>query len=143
MVVIDANAAVEMAKGTSSGFGWAGLVCEGEKTIAPDLFVHELANICWKYHHAGFLSTTESAALYQDALGFVDEIHDSSSCAVEVLNESMRLDHPAYDIFYLVLARRHGATLVTLDKKLNACADLLGVQRIHQMDLGECSPNPI
>ncbi|MBO4365863.1 MAG: type II toxin-antitoxin system VapC family toxin [Eggerthellaceae bacterium] len=140
MVVIDANAAVEMAKGTSSGLGLANLICEGEKTITPDLFVHELANICWKYRHTGLLSAAESMVLYHDALGFVDEIHDASDCAVEVLNESIRLDHPAYDIFYLVLARRLGATLLTLDKKLNALADRVGVQRIHQIEFD--NPNP-
>ena len=42
----------------------------------------------------------------------------------EALIEAIRLDHPVYDLLYLVLARREGATLFTLDQKLqNLCLD--------------------
>ena len=37
--------------------------------------------------------------------------------------EAMRLDHPVYGLLYFVLARREGATLFTLDQKLQGlCA---------------------
>ena len=35
---------------------------------------------------------------------------------------------PAYDMFYLVLARRHGATLLTADETLRRTAHSLGVR---------------
>ena len=37
--------------------------------------------------------------------------------------ESVRLEHSSYDLFYLILARREGATLFTIDRKLqDLCA---------------------
>ena len=36
----------------------------------------------------------------------------------EVLGESIKNDHSAYDMFYAVLARRNDSTLVSNDKEL-------------------------
>lgn len=42
----------------------------------------------------------------------------------EALTEAVRLRRPVYDMVYFVLARRLGATLFTLDKRLQAlCID--------------------
>jgi predicted nucleic acid-binding protein len=36
----------------------------------------------------------------------------------EALRESIKNDHPAYDMFYAVLARRNDSTLVSNDNEL-------------------------
>ena len=49
---------------------------------------------------------------------------------------AIRNDYSSYDMFYLTLARRNGATLFTLDKRLAAlcqqlkidCVQLVGLQ---------------
>ena len=41
------------------------------------------------------------------------------------------LDHSAYDLFYLILARRTGAKLLTLDKKLSSLAINEGIDLIR------------
>ncbi len=41
---------------------------------------------------------------------------------MESLNEAIRLNHSAYDMLYFTLARRFGAVLITLDKKLMSLA---------------------
>ena len=54
----------------------------------------------------------------------VDEFCGTKDLLREALIEAIRLDHPVYDLLYLVLARREGATLFTLDQKLqNLCLD--------------------
>ena len=69
----------------------------------------------------------------------VDCFHDDASLAKEALSESIRYRHPAYDMFYLVLARRTGATLFTLDKKMWALARDMHVNCIEEADLAEAT----
>ena len=54
----------------------------------------------------------------------VSEFCEDDELVVEALSEAVRLNHPVYDLMYLVLARRHAATLFTLDRKLQQlCLD--------------------
>lgn len=52
------------------------------------------------------------------ALQLIDQFIDPVDSVLESLHEAIRLDHSAYDMFYLTLARRKAATLLTSDKKL-------------------------
>lgn len=45
----------------------------------------------------------------------------NSNCR-EVFLESLNTGHSSYDLFYLILARRHSATILTRDKKMNELA---------------------
>jgi predicted nucleic acid-binding protein len=45
--------------------------------------------------------------------------------ADEGLEIAAKLNHPVYDCFYLALARREGAPLITADKRLAAAAQAL------------------
>ena len=57
-------------------------------------------------------------------LKLVDSYSDTSELAVEALHEAVRLNHTVYDLYYIVLARRNGAVLLTVDEKLkNVCTD--------------------
>jgi predicted nucleic acid-binding protein len=60
----------------------------------------------------------------------VDEYIPISENDVEAFHESIRLEHPAYDMLYFTLARRNSATLVTCDKKLCALCKKEGVSAI-------------
>ena len=69
----------------------------------------------------------------------IDCFHDDASLAKEALSESIRYQHPAHDMLYLVLARRTGATLFTLDKKMWALARDMHVNCIEEADLAEAT----
>lgn len=47
--------------------------------------------------------------------------------AVEALAEAAARQHPVYDLLYIVLARRHGAHLLTLDARLSNLAADMGI----------------
>lgn len=53
----------------------------------------------------------------------------------EALNESIRLQHSTYDLFYFVLARRTGTTLFTLNRNLMRLCDQNSVNWIQETDL--------
>ena len=136
MIVLDANVAVEAARGTESGLALLELVLEDEQILAPGIFHAEVANSFWSYVHAGMLESSSAIPLSMQAEKFVDEFIPDEALLPEALQEAAHCNHPVYDMLYVVLARRNGATLVTRDKKLLALCDSLGISRVHDVNLG-------
>ena len=102
-------------------------VAGAEKVIAPTLFDSEVTNVLWKYARNGAVDEENARKTLTYLLQMVDEYTDTSELAIEALHEGIRLGHSIYDMFYLVLARHNGATLLTTDKKLKALAKTMGV----------------
>ncbi len=48
----------------------------------------------------------------------IDDFFNEKDMWKEALRESIKNDHPAYDMFYAVLARRNDSTLVSNDNEL-------------------------
>ncbi|BAK43851.1 type II toxin-antitoxin system VapC family toxin [Eggerthella sp. YY7918] len=124
MIVLDANAAIAMMRKTEEGEALLALMLEGESVIAPTLLHFELANALAKYVRRGELSSDELPVALQTSVQFVDTFYPGKELTLEATSEAVRLNHPVYDLFYLVLARRTGSTLFTLNKRLqNLCLD--------------------
>ena len=134
MIVLDSSAAIEIALDTVEGRALRGLWCVDERVVSVPLFQSEVTNAFWKYARAGVMQREEATRL-SIALSLVDEYADALDFASEVLAESVRLGHPAYDITYLVLARRSGGTLFSCDKKLVKLCEENGVDCIHTEDV--------
>lgn len=118
MVVLDVCAAIQMAAGTKEGLALRSLLLEGEEVIVPVHFNVELLNALCKMVR-GKLISEEVANVYYDAIERIINRHiDTVGFEAEIINQSCKLKHPAYDIFYFLLARRNAATLITVDKKL-------------------------
>lgn len=117
-LVIDASVAVKWLvdePGTD-----AAIALLDEELHAPDLIYAEVANILWKKQMRGEVDP-DIAAYSVEALTHVQM--SAEPCAVlaaDAATLAVRLGHPAYDCFYLALARRIGGTLVTADKRLVA-----------------------
>ena len=135
MIVLDASAAIEIANGTVRGLALRELIESGEEVHSCELMQAEVTNAYLKYVGAGVMDIREARARVEGAVGIVDSFHTFEPLNREVLGEACRLKHPAYDIYYLVLARRLGATLFTFDKKLNALCDDCGVERVQDVSL--------
>lgn len=127
MIVLDANAAVAIALGTEDGGALKALRLEEELIVAPQLLHAEVAHALTKYVRGGYCDAAEAVAVGRDAMALIDEYYEDALLWTEALTESARLGHSAYDLFYLVLARRLGATLFTLDRKLQALCTANGV----------------
>lgn len=52
---------------------------------------------------------------------------EDAEFGTEALTEGMRLQHPAYDLIYAILARRTGSALLTCDRRLANLAQELGI----------------
>ncbi len=125
--VLDTCAAFEIAFHGPKYSLFMNPVAGAEKVIAPTLFDSEVTNVLWKYARNGAIDEENARKTLSYILQMVDEYTDTSELAIEALHEGIRLGHSIYDMFYLVLARHNGATLLTTDKKLKALAKTMGV----------------
>ena len=135
MIVLDVNAAIAMLFNTEEGGALLWLKLESEETIAPSLFFAELAHVLPKYSRQQGFTPEEARDLAVDAAALVDRFVDDSELWMEAMGEAMRLGHSSYDMFYLVLARRQGATLFTLDRKLQRLCAKAGVSCVWLEDM--------
>jgi predicted nucleic acid-binding protein len=127
-VVLDASAAVRVVLNPGQVPAYTGILAAAETVLAPELIVAELANTFWKYFRAGSLSRADCEQGLRGTLALVDEFAALASLCVEAFDLALLTQKPAYDVFYLVLARRNGALLVTADESLREQARALGLR---------------
>lgn len=137
MVVLDTSAAVEIVRETEVGVALASFIdeIEGESVLTCELFRAEVRNALWKYVRAGIITQEEASDCIEDAFGLVDEFVPIEELGDEAFSEAVHCNHSVYDMLYLCLTRRRGATLFTLDKRLAALCREAGVHCIEEVRL--------
>lgn len=126
-VVVDASAAVEIALGNEFSQTFIEALSEADVVLAPDTFPAEITNVFWKYRQHSNLPLNKCQHGIAYCLDLIDDYVTTQHLCREVFSESIRLKHAAYDIFYLVVARRNDAAVLTRDKKMIEAAKTLGV----------------
>lgn len=127
MIVLDCDAAINIACESDEGQALQDLMLDGERCLAPTTLYAETSNALLTLERMGKLDKSQLSEKMGVIVSLVDEFIDMADLWLEVLEEASRLKHPAYDIFYLVTARRHGATLFTLNQKLQKLCASAGV----------------
>lgn len=135
MIVLDCNAALALALNYPQASSLEPLILDDEEVIAPTLIFEEMAHALTKYRRTCKLTRTQAHAVGSNALALIDRYVEPSSYWEEACQESVRLGHSSYDLFYLLLARRTGATLVTLDRKLQALCQAQGIDCTETVSL--------
>ncbi len=126
-VVLDTSAAVELILGRTDAAFIKEILTGCSKVISSDLYIAETTNVFWKYVKAGQLIKEDAVTAIELSHQLVDEYYDMKSFSIECLSEALRLNHSTYDMLYLTLAKRTGAGLLTLDKRLNNLAQGEGI----------------
>jgi predicted nucleic acid-binding protein len=129
-LVLDASAAMRLVVGGAGREAVEVAVNEADEVISPTLFSVEVANALWKHVKVGDFDTASAKERLKTALGLCDRQQDVSELVIEALGEAARLNHPVYDMIYLVTARRLDADLATADKRLAKVATALGIKTI-------------
>jgi predicted nucleic acid-binding protein len=93
--------------------------------IAPELVLAEVANAFWKAVGAGYMTPSEMQLAVAKLPNLFDALIPLHGLAGDAAESAIALRHPVYDCFYLALARRESAPLVTADKRLAAAAKAL------------------
>jgi predicted nucleic acid-binding protein len=129
--VIDASAAVALVMGRHPDRDPALARLEAAETVlAPRLYYTEVANTLWKYARLSGLPEAAAITYLEDAAALVQEPIEDEVLCTEALVTATRFDHPVYDAIYAVLARRRGAVVMTLDRRLRSLLTALRVDAV-------------
>ena len=126
-VVLDASAGMEISLARKGSAPLAEALGNASAVITSDLYRAETGNALWKYHKAGLLRREDVLRCLMRCDELIDEYVDMSVNIEEALLEAVRLGHPVYDLLYFTLARRNGATLLTMDARLKRLARENGI----------------
>ncbi len=123
-LVVDASAAVKWVV-QESGRPDALRYAAGERLVAPDFVLAEVANILWKKLRLGQLNSEQA----ERGLAFVSHAYERLLATEVLIGRSLKLaeqlDHPVYDCLYLACAEAEDAGLLTADRRLSEKAGLL------------------
>ena len=126
--VLDASAAIAVVLRRPQAERLAAILEQADVVLAPELFVPEVVNTIWKYHQFERLSLDACDRAIEAALALVDTFASSKETYAEAFLLARMAKRPAYDMFYLALARREDAVFLTLDKSLRKEAEHQGVR---------------
>jgi predicted nucleic acid-binding protein len=116
-LVVDASALV-MVLLREAGWEHAFDLLSAEDTVAPDLIVAEVGNALWRRVRLGGRTPAEARALMADATAPIRRLVPMAPLRAQALDLALRRDHPVYDCFYIALAMREAAPLLTADRRL-------------------------
>ncbi len=128
IAVIDASAAIEIVLQRDSAKKITEYLRHASWVIAPTLFISEVTNTIWKYHNFTDMPYESCEKALEQALALPDDFINEQSLYREAFKLSCTLNHPVYDILYLISARRNNGILLTLDKKLRVLATKCSVK---------------
>jgi predicted nucleic acid-binding protein len=125
MLIIDASVAVQWYVSQPNSAKALEIARSGDVLSAPDLILAEAGNAFWQSVRAGLLQRRDALDALSELPKRFDFLHSAEPYVSEALEIAISLNHPIYDCFYLALARRERAPLVTADRRLAAAAQAL------------------
>jgi predicted nucleic acid-binding protein len=93
-----------------------------DELIAPALIVAEIGNAVWKRALRNELSLEEAVSAIGIAAGLMTRLVPLEGLSARAMEIATQLRHPINDCFYLALAERERAPIVSADAKLLAAA---------------------
>lgn len=84
----------------------------------------------WKHVKIKELDLEAAQQALENAIKLCDQFIDAKQLMEESLVTACNGNHPVYDALYVILARRNGCQLLSLDRKLITFAQAQGVTAI-------------
>ena len=129
-LVLDASAALEVVLKRSRAGDFIRAIQDADTVMAPELLVPEVVNAIWKYHQFDRLDLNTCNQALELAIELADDLVSSKDLWREAFLLARKNRRPAYDMFYIALARREDAAILTMDKALRKEAERVGVQAV-------------
>lgn len=121
-LIVDASVAVKWLAEEAGSAAARILGGVADPLIAPDLVIVEVGNALWKKLQQGAVSRTQATLGLRKLPSLFAQLHPDGPLSERALELAIDLKHPIYDCFYLALALRENATLVTADARMGAAA---------------------
>ena len=130
-IVVDASAAVRLVMRDEAAERLLEPIASAVVVLAPSLFASEVANALWKYVQAGNLDLDTALERYEEAIHLIDDFTPDWELTTEAITEATRYRHPVYDLLYAILARRKGCAMLTMDQRLTALVNTMGIATVQ------------
>ena len=127
-LVLDASAAIEVVLTRSKAREFERMLEEADQVLAPDLIISDVVNTIWKYHQFENLNLNTCDQAIDFAIGLLDVLVPCKELYREAFLLARSARQPAYDMFYLALARREDAGFLTTDRALKREAERQGIR---------------
>jgi len=88
--------------------------------VAPGLLLAEVGNVLWQRLRKGLIPASQAEEIARHLPGVFAALVETSELFTEAVRIARDIDHPIYDCFYLAVAKRWDAPLVTADNALLA-----------------------
>jgi predicted nucleic acid-binding protein len=126
--VLDASAAIEIAFDRKQAHFFSEALTAASEVLAPELLLAEATNTVWKIHQFEKIEVGKCEQALEMTFSLIDTFVSHAALYQEALRLSkVHKRRAAYDMFYLALAQREGATLLTLDAQLKKDAKREGI----------------
>jgi len=122
-LILDASAAIEVVLDRGKTAPFVRLLDAADQVLAPALLIPEVGNAVWKYYQFENISLSICDRALELAFGLVDVFVSCKDLYREAFLLSRTARRPAYDMFYLAVARREDAALLTTDTALGKEAE--------------------
>jgi predicted nucleic acid-binding protein len=96
------------------------LFSSGHALIAPDLILPETCNVAWHRLRQGELEADQAASMVAELPDMLDSLIPSVLLARSAFAIAREVGDPAYHCFYVALAERSDAQVVTADRRFIA-----------------------
>jgi len=117
ILVLDASAAVKLVTAEADSAAVRRTV--GETPVAaPELVLAEVGSALWKKVRLGAITAAEAREAMAGLPGLFTRLVPLEHLQGLALDIALRRDHPVYDCFYVALALREAAPLLTADRRL-------------------------
>jgi predicted nucleic acid-binding protein len=117
-LVVDASVAAKWVLPEDGAERAAALRGESDSFLAPSLVCAEIGNAIWKRATRKEISTADALRALESAIGIFTMLVPMAELSVRATELAIELRHPIYDCFYLALAERERAPLVSADERL-------------------------
>jgi predicted nucleic acid-binding protein len=117
-IVVDASVAIKWLLPEPDSALAEQVALSDASLIAPGLVIAEACNVVWKRLRRGEVRAEQAEIVAARLPEFFDALMTDAPLAPLAMRIARLLDHPVYDCFYLALAEREDARMVTADRHL-------------------------
>jgi predicted nucleic acid-binding protein len=120
IIVVDASVAAKWVLPETDSTRAAALRTADDELIAPSLVIAEIGNAIWKAVLRGNVAGGDATEILRICVAHFERIVPLEELAARASELAIDLRRPIYDCFYLALAQRETAILVTVDEDMIA-----------------------
>lgn len=117
-LVVDASVVLKLYLDEAGSAEAEALLSQPLLFAALDLLLAEVGNAAWKAVRRGLMTLDQARDALRELSNGPIVLAPLADLAAAATDLAIRRGHPVYDCFYVALAQREGAPLVTADAKL-------------------------